>query len=364
MLLKPNHHVHWQYINQAYSPPPPTISQCPTPQASLAQAFKHGFHLFIALLKNQFLVAIPKSQSAPLPLCYEPPTPPHVINLLDASSLEAHGRFKATRPIWISPDLQVPKHTIGNIASSTQSLRFGGLVVFTIGNTLDLNTSFGLRASVASSSTHLPDCYTLSRWLMESFVWKIEAFADFRAYQIKHQTDTHEKLSSLNRLKDDGIKDKGKGKEVNAPSSSDAQSKPCTESDRLVQPDAILEEDENILIERVEILGGICAVLEPPPNQFKHHTLHDGSRMASQPAPGLLPAESIVSGTAASLRPWHGPEPLQNCPTQPQHDPPCHPRRAPPPPTAATAHLAPHEPLAATLPPLDLMELVQRAHDG
>jgi hypothetical protein len=104
---------------------------------------------------------------------------------------------------------------------------------------------------------------------MESFVWKIEALADFRAYQIKHQTDTHEKLSSLNRLKDDGIKDKGKGKEVNAPSSSDAQSKPCTESGRLVQPDAILEEDEDILIKRVEILGGICAVLEPPPDQFK-----------------------------------------------------------------------------------------------
>jgi transformation/transcription domain-associated protein len=109
----------------------------------------------------------------------------------------------------------------------------------------------------------------LSRWLMESFVRKIEALADFRAYQIRHQADTQEKLSSLNRLKDDGIKYKGKGKEVNAPSTSDAQSRPCTESGRLVQPDASLEEDEDILIERGKILGGICAVLEPPPDQFK-----------------------------------------------------------------------------------------------
>ncbi|PLW40616.1 hypothetical protein PCANC_13021 [Puccinia coronata f. sp. avenae] len=112
----------------------------------------------------------------------------------------------------------------------------------------------------------------LSRWLMESFVRKIEALADFRAYQIRHQADTQEKLSSLNRLKDDGIKYKGKGKEVNAPSTSDAQSRPCTESGRLVQPDASLEEDEDILIERGKILGGICAVLEPPPDQFKDHT--------------------------------------------------------------------------------------------
>ncbi|PLW46846.1 hypothetical protein PCANC_06587 [Puccinia coronata f. sp. avenae] len=36
----------------------------------------------------------------------------------------------------------------------------------------------------------------------------------------------------------------------------------------------------------------------------------NGLGMAFQQAPGLIPGASIVSGTAASLRPWHGPEPL------------------------------------------------------
>jgi len=61
--------------------------------------------------------AIPSSQSALLPLCYEPTTPPQAIDSLDGSSPETHGWVKATRPIWISPDLQIPKHTIGKIVS-------------------------------------------------------------------------------------------------------------------------------------------------------------------------------------------------------------------------------------------------------
>ncbi|PLW11139.1 hypothetical protein PCANC_26787 [Puccinia coronata f. sp. avenae] len=61
--------------------------------------------------------AIPNSQSALLPLCYEPTTPPNGIDSLDGTSPEAHGWVKATRPIWISPDLQIPKHTIGKIVS-------------------------------------------------------------------------------------------------------------------------------------------------------------------------------------------------------------------------------------------------------
>ncbi|PLW27883.1 hypothetical protein PCANC_27518 [Puccinia coronata f. sp. avenae] len=96
---------------------------------------------------------------------------------------------------------------------------------------------------VGPNSLETHEAIRLSRWLMESFVRNIEALADFWAYQIKHQADTQEKLSSLNHAKYKAVEGQGKGKEVNAPNLSDAQSKPCTE----------------------------IAVLEPPPNQFKDH---------------------------------------------------------------------------------------------
>ncbi|WAR55475.1 hypothetical protein PtB15_6B216 [Puccinia triticina] len=61
--------------------------------------------------------AIPSSQSSLLPLCYEPTLPPQTIDTPDGSPPDSQGWIKATRPIWISPDLQIPKHTIGKIVS-------------------------------------------------------------------------------------------------------------------------------------------------------------------------------------------------------------------------------------------------------
>jgi hypothetical protein len=122
---------------------------------------------------------------------------------------------------------------------------------------------------VGPNSLETHEAIRLSRWLMESFVQNIEALANFWAYQIKNQADTQEKLSSLNHAKYKAVEGQGKGKEVNAPNLSDAQSKPCTEIGRLAQPDGNLEEVKDILIERGKLLGGISAVLEPPPNQFK-----------------------------------------------------------------------------------------------
>ncbi|KAA1075741.1 hypothetical protein PGT21_000295 [Puccinia graminis f. sp. tritici] len=105
----------------------------------------------------------------------------------------------------------------------------------------------------------------ISRWLMENFVRKIEALADNRAYQIKQQADAQEQLqNSSNRLKEEPLKDKGKGKQTDTPGSSDPQSKSRTESGRLSPPDRTPEEAEDILIERGKILGGVAAVLEPP----------------------------------------------------------------------------------------------------
>jgi len=133
---------------------------------------------------------------------------------------------------------------------------------------------YSLVELVGSHRFETHEAIRLSRWLMESFVRKMEAIADFRAYQMKYQTDTQEKLSSPSRTKDEGLKDKGKGKQANVPSSSDAQPKPCAAESggRLTQPDRSPEEAEDILIERGKILGGISAVLEPPPDQFKDHT--------------------------------------------------------------------------------------------
>ncbi|KAI7965842.1 hypothetical protein MJO29_001590 [Puccinia striiformis f. sp. tritici] len=61
--------------------------------------------------------AIPSSQSSLLPLSYEPTLPPQAIDSPDGSPPDAQGWVKATRPIWISPDLQIPKHTVGKIVS-------------------------------------------------------------------------------------------------------------------------------------------------------------------------------------------------------------------------------------------------------
>ncbi|KAA1101858.1 hypothetical protein PGT21_031609 [Puccinia graminis f. sp. tritici] len=61
--------------------------------------------------------AISSSQSALLPLPYEPTLPPQTMDSLDDSPPDTQGWVKATRPIWISPDLQIPKHTVGKIIS-------------------------------------------------------------------------------------------------------------------------------------------------------------------------------------------------------------------------------------------------------
>lgn len=60
---------------------------------------------------------IPSSQSAMLPLCFEPTLPPEAINSPDGSPPDTQGWVKATRPIWISPDIQIPKGTMGKIVS-------------------------------------------------------------------------------------------------------------------------------------------------------------------------------------------------------------------------------------------------------
>ncbi|KAA1093778.1 hypothetical protein PGTUg99_029163 [Puccinia graminis f. sp. tritici] len=105
----------------------------------------------------------------------------------------------------------------------------------------------------------------ISQWLMENFVRKIEALADNRAYQIKQQADAQEQSqNSSNRLKQEPLKDKGKGRQIYTPGSSDPQSKSHTESGRLSPPDRTPEEAEDILIEQGKILGGVAAVFESP----------------------------------------------------------------------------------------------------
>ncbi|PLW06872.1 hypothetical protein PCANC_27819 [Puccinia coronata f. sp. avenae] len=162
-------------------------------------------------------------------------------------------------PIHIKAVLVNFAKLLNDTTSSTITQAMAGKVIYSL---VDL---------VGPNSLETHEAIRISRWLMESFVQTIEALADFWAYQIKHQADTQEKLSSLNHAKYKAVEGQGKGKEVNAPNLSDAQSKPCTEIGRLAQPDGNLEEVKDILIERGKLLGGISAVLEPPPNQFKDH---------------------------------------------------------------------------------------------
>ncbi|MBW0474795.1 hypothetical protein O181_014510 [Austropuccinia psidii MF-1] len=61
--------------------------------------------------------AIQSPQSALLPLAFEPTLPPPDVNSNDIDSSDTQGWVKATRPIWISPGLQIPKATIGRIVS-------------------------------------------------------------------------------------------------------------------------------------------------------------------------------------------------------------------------------------------------------
>ncbi|KAI7948232.1 hypothetical protein MJO29_009897 [Puccinia striiformis f. sp. tritici] len=108
----------------------------------------------------------------------------------------------------------------------------------------------------------------ISRWLMENLVRKLEALADNRAYQMNHQANAQKRSQTSTSLQD-----KGKGKQVNATSLSDTPTKFRTESGKLAQPDRTSDEAEDILIERGKILGGISAILEPPPEQSKDHLL-------------------------------------------------------------------------------------------
>ncbi|KAA1103735.1 hypothetical protein PGTUg99_009715 [Puccinia graminis f. sp. tritici] len=93
----------------------------------------------------------------------------------------------------------------------------------------------------------------------------------------QQQADAQEQLqNSSNRLKEEPLKDKGKGKQTDTPGSSDPQSKSRTERGRLSPPDRTPEEAEDILIERGKILGGVAAVLEPP---FDHSKVSYGRRV-------------------------------------------------------------------------------------
>ncbi|KAI9615597.1 hypothetical protein H4Q26_011539 [Puccinia striiformis f. sp. tritici PST-130] len=101
-----------------------------------------------------------------------------------------------------------------------------------------------------------------------SSIWLLEALADNRAYQMNHQANAQKRSQTSTSLQD-----KGKGKQVNATSLSDTPTKFRTESGKLAQPDRTSDEAEDILIERGKILGGISAILEPPPEQSKDHLL-------------------------------------------------------------------------------------------
>ncbi|WAR58696.1 hypothetical protein PtB15_10B34 [Puccinia triticina] len=137
--------------------------------------------------------------------------------------------------------------------ASTSTQAMAGKVIYSL---VDL---------VGSHRLEKHEAIRMARWLMETFVRKIEALADNRAYHIKQQADIQERLqSSSNRLKEAGPKDKGKGKQADIPSSSDPRTASRTISAGLVQPVRTAEEAEDILIERGKILGGVAVVLEPP----------------------------------------------------------------------------------------------------
>lgn len=114
----------------------------------------------------------------------------------------------------------------------------------------------------------------ISRWLMESFVRKLEALGDTRAYQLTQQTNVQEKsLHISGRAKDAVAKDKGKGKEVNDLSSFDSRSKRRVDGGHQNDSERASEESEDVIIERGKILGAMAAILEPPPDQSKEIAL-------------------------------------------------------------------------------------------